>query len=336
MEANTDDGLLQVLDSSACLGKSQLTRYLKKDLYPEELRAVELHLSSCALCSDAVDGLEANSDNDALLASLTMPTLPQLPPKEKTKPKETPTIPAPTPKPTIKSTPPKRFNLGKPVGIAAAMALIIGAGYWLYKNGSTSNPSASEDVSTGKVAEGNEPHDSPTVASSKAMDTALLLAEKKKLDYTVSAQRIEANRKKKRDSLQALAALRQADTNKPVAVASAPAEATSDRKAVADAEKNEATKAKQAITDLNEMTDFDKGMVQYRRGNYAEALELFKRPEKDDSDPKHWDAVFYTALSNKFLDKKRRARKGFEKIVEANAPYTRAAQKQLAEMKNED
>ncbi|RYG44656.1 MAG: hypothetical protein EOO01_19100, partial [Chitinophagaceae bacterium] len=144
---NTDDKLLQILENSACLSKGQLTGYLKHTLYPEELRAVELHLSSCALCNDALEGLEMQQDVDKLIASMTPPVLPALPPKEKPKEKKEAPIaakvekpapvmsPAAAPKadtdkkePVVAAFRPKQ-RWGRPIGIAAA--LLIGcAALW--------------------------------------------------------------------------------------------------------------------------------------------------------------------------------------------------------------
>ncbi len=54
--------LKHIFDQSSCLTKKQLKGYADGSMTREEAHAVELHLNSCPLCSDAVDGLLAHKE----------------------------------------------------------------------------------------------------------------------------------------------------------------------------------------------------------------------------------------------------------------------------------
>src|SRR6202012_4469572 len=143
---SNEKNILQVLDQSACLRKGQLLGYLNKSLYPEELRVVELHLSSCALCSEALEGMETVKNAKQLIASIKLPVLPAvIIPEKVIEKKELPSVKvaepaamshpkgrhAKTSLPSEKNVPEtkpvsKKTNWVRPLGIAAA--LLIGGG----------------------------------------------------------------------------------------------------------------------------------------------------------------------------------------------------------------
>lgn len=63
--------LLNILDQSTCLTRRQMKDYLAGTMLPEEIHAAETHIASCPLCSMALEGFEANSDEAlAAIASL--------------------------------------------------------------------------------------------------------------------------------------------------------------------------------------------------------------------------------------------------------------------------
>jgi TolA-binding protein len=356
-----DDKLLQILDNSACLSKGQLTGYIKHTLYPEELRAVELHLSSCALCSDALDGMEMQQDVDALIASMIPPVLPALAPKEK--PKEKKEIPvavrtekaeaAPAPKPapalkqdvghktdhnTVAFRP--RQNWARPIGIAAALVLAFGA-FWYFefnRDNSKKQIAQQREITPDTITDKALASQPAAQAVMPGPDSLAKLAAKKHADSIFIAKRDEQRLKAKKDSLLAINLIK--DSGKSVASES-PAVAAS-RMAVADqAEETEAKKpaaapAKPKEDAKKEPTDYELGMRKYKEKNYASALLYFKSAESDKEDPKHWEAVYYSGICNRNLNKERRARKLFERVVEAGAPQKKSAQKQLDDMKKGD
>lgn len=59
--------LSHILEQSVCLSRKQMKEYLSGSMLPEEVHAAELHISSCPLCSMAMEGFEEHSE-DALAA----------------------------------------------------------------------------------------------------------------------------------------------------------------------------------------------------------------------------------------------------------------------------
>ncbi len=53
----SSEQLKHIFEQSRCLTKKQLKEYVSGSMSPEEAHAVEQHLHSCPMCSDAVDGL---------------------------------------------------------------------------------------------------------------------------------------------------------------------------------------------------------------------------------------------------------------------------------------
>lgn len=360
---NTDDRLLQILENSACLSKGQLTGYIKHNLYPEELRAVELHLSSCALCHDALEGLELQQDADQLIASMAPPVLPALPGKEKPKEKkEPPPVKVETaahtmrnaatpaqdqhPKSSSKTTAlPVRNKWLKPLGIAAAILLAFGTLFWHFE--------FNRDNSKREIALHTEP--SPAIAPEQQQasdkvapntipvkDSIAGIMAKKHTDSVVLAKREEQKRKTRKDSLVLALASKKGDSDNAVTESSALASL----KSTADEAENAPVAAKKATAPAmvakgkeetkKEATDYELGMQKYKEKNYASALLYFKSAESDKSDPKHLEAVFYSGICNRNLSKDRKARKLFERVVEAGGPLKKSAQKQLDAMKNND
>jgi hypothetical protein len=362
---NTDDKLLQILENSSCLSKGQMTGYLKHTLYPEELRAVELHLSSCALCNDALEGMETQLDVDKLLASMVPPVLPNIVvPKEK--PKEKKEIPAtaksaetrpplvvataqhasePDHKNEIHTNPfrPRR-RWARPLGIAATLALLCG-GIWYFKfNKENSERQIAEHMNQPAYAEPTQMDSEPqTVLQAVVLaqqDSLNKIAERKHSDSIYLARKEGQKLKAKADSLAVALAGIKGDSGKNIAAenqsiaASKTAEPDEKEQPEIAMKKVAAapaiSKAKEAKDDP---TDYELGLQKYKQKNYASALLYFKSAESDKEDPKHWEAVYYSGLCNKLLNKDRKARKLFERVVDAGVPLKKSAQKQLDEMK---
>lgn len=54
--------LIHILDQSVCLSRKQMKEYLSGTMLPEETHAAEVHLSSCPLCSLAMEGFSEHSE----------------------------------------------------------------------------------------------------------------------------------------------------------------------------------------------------------------------------------------------------------------------------------
>lgn len=351
---NSDERILQVLENSACLSKGQLLGYIKHTLYPEELRAVELHLSGCPICNDALDGLELQANVDELLSSMVPPVLPAIAPKEKPKEKKevapvikvekTPAAPkaAEVPEPANSEAADVRrpFSWKRPLGIAAALAIGFSA-LWYFEfrpkdnNEIAANTEAETEVpATGSNAENRQIAAAP--AMEQAKETALADAVKAK-DSSIAKKEDKTKVRKDTISAAPVMAARQA-----VPEPAAAAERKEDTQARDKAEQMAAkaavarSKEKEESPKKEELSDYENGLKLYKQNQYASALLYLKQAEGDENNPRHWDAVFYSALCNKYLGKDRRARKQFERIIKADGSYKKAAQKQLDEMKNKE
>lgn len=354
---NDDHKILQILDQSACLSKSQLTGYLNRSLYPEELRAVELHLAGCPLCNDALEGFEAVRNAENLIASMAPPALPAIILPEKPVEKKEPE-PQPAYIPSRKHSRTKvneesviqernRINSNpqgiwlKTIGVAAA--LIIGFGLiWYFELGSKvkmDNFSDNLPANADSVQHRADTVHAQGLASLQA-DSLKIIAEKRAKDSVYQAALKAEKLKAQKDSLANMIAVNKADTvmantAKQTMVAvnekeqpdtqGQPVSAkkqsfASDAVAMAPKKKEESKTAK---------SDFELGMEQYKQNNFASALLYFKTAESDNKDPKHWEAVYLSGMCNKSLDRKKKAIKYFERVVAAKAPQAKAAQKQL-------
>jgi len=365
---NSDERILQILANSACLSKGQLLGYMRHTLYPEELRAVELHLSTCALCNDALEGLETQAEAEKLLANLVPPVLPYVAPKEKPKEKKEPAPLIRQEKPpaqaAIRTTTPqaaapetgttrqlrRTTGWGRPIGIAALLVLGIGALWYFVENKepSSSAPQLAQkeqetvDKTAAPVSDTANPQ-LAAVMQAEEQKAADLAREKKRKD-SVLLVRQEARQKAHKDSLNKIAALSRADISQDGALVRSAETAEESTKVASDivakkavvaatpAPKKEEEKKDEPREAKKALSDFELGMQKYKEKNYASALRYFKSAESDKSDPRHWDAVYYSALCNKNLDKRRKAIKLFERVVDANAPQKKAAQKQLDEL----
>lgn len=366
---NNDKNILQILDQSACLRKSQLLGYLNHSLYPEELRVVELHLNSCALCSDALEGMETIQNADQFISSIILPALPAIViPEKPVEKKEVPAAKAAEPTALnhpkgrhAKATVPasvvtfendnnnrqKRSNWLRPLGIAAGL-LIVGATIWYFQFG---KHKAEANIAL------NEARDSVTQAQASNAkrggatlvnsDSINKLAAQKKKDSVYLAQRKAEKLLAQKDSMRLLAA-KKADTinsnqgREPVVAAlkESPRAAMSSSSDAVNAKEQEVAAEQPALAKKKEdskvpASDFELGMQQYRDNNFASALLYFKTAESDEKNAKHWEAVYYSGMCNKSLNKKRKAVKYFERIVAAKAPQAKAAQKQLDNLKGQ-
>ena len=54
--------LIHILDQSVCLSRKQMKEYLSGTMQQEEMHAAEIHLNTCPLCSMAMEGFEAHSE----------------------------------------------------------------------------------------------------------------------------------------------------------------------------------------------------------------------------------------------------------------------------------
>ncbi len=136
--------LKHIFEQSSCLTKKQLKEYVSGSMSPEEAHAVEQHLHSCPMCSDAVDGLMAqqgkgvevmNTINADFLTKHLGTANPQAPrninmPLTNTA-NTTDTRRKPTPA-MIKAKPVKSYFAFRTMSVAATILFAI-VGIWYYR-----------------------------------------------------------------------------------------------------------------------------------------------------------------------------------------------------------
>jgi len=379
-----DSKILQILDSSACLSKGQLSGYLSRSLYPEEVRAVELHLSECPFCSDALDGLEQEQDAQKVLGNIArLPVLPPLAPREsrveavldkvvKTvspRTQQDAVVPAKSNMPekgaagTMRETgtrPPASGKWWKPLGIAAGLFIVIAALWYLRPESNDDHKpegyiaenrslqatgvQPAETSGNTTAAAGSQPPaalkntapvpDTGAVKPKKtisARDTVALkaLATESKIAVKDEGARPAANSARMADAVSGAGV---AETLKAAAPAAARNEKTEEAaKSVADKEES-ATDKKQTARQDNKMSDYEMGVELYKQKQYGSALLYLKPAQRNAADPKHYDAVYYSALCYKNSGQKKKAVQLFKKLVEEGAPQKSSAQKQLKEL----
>ena len=136
--------LKHIFEQSSCLTKKQLKEYVSGSMSPEEAHAVEQHLHSCPMCSDAVDGLMAqqgkgvevmNTINADFLTKHLGTANPQAPRNINMPPTNTANTTDKRRKPApamIKAKPVKSYFAFRTMSVAATILFAI-VGIWYYR-----------------------------------------------------------------------------------------------------------------------------------------------------------------------------------------------------------
>jgi tetratricopeptide (TPR) repeat protein len=358
-----DRRLLQILENTTCLSKTQLEGYINNDLQPEELYAVEMHLIECPICNDAVEGFIREGNINALSSQL--PTSLKLPPhkKEKKGPEAKNIVSTShanttggsnTSKQYNERRPARPFNLLKPFGIAAVLIL----GFILLWHYQLSRPATDKPIA---ARMNNGPSDSNISGADQPVTQGPAAKESLPLQKDTAKTVVNKNA----DSSTQKASQNMAPAAAPLATAANPAK--DDNVVISDADaankKNAAAKKEEskpvtispdsdetttkeriakasdavdkkqaAKADNTPQTDYEKGLNLYHQQDYGSAILYFRTVMKDDNDPKLYNAMYYCAMSYKNMGNRRKAVKLFKELVKANAPQKGLAQKQLDAM----
>lgn len=135
---NTDYN--NIFSQDACLTTDELTNYLSGNLSVNELRKVEHHISDCQMCNDELEGLQ-NLNNIEKLTQIIFSLNNKI---DSHFNKKNYAIPL-----EDKNEKQKSFNFKKTFSIAASIALLITAGYFIYDINQTTSDS--------NIAEANIP-----------------------------------------------------------------------------------------------------------------------------------------------------------------------------------
>lgn len=362
-----DRRLLQILDNTACLSKTQLEGYIHNNLQPEELYAVEMHLIECPICNDAVEGF-IKEGNINMLSSQLPPSLKLPPHKKEKKVAEVKNIISTghsnttggnhTSKQYDERKPAKPYNLLKPVSIAAVLILgfILLWHYQLSKPAPDKTIAARMDNEAGDPAGGNpaspaaqslpapnEPatalqKDTAKTIIDKRADTASPADAQNIAATTAAPASVAANPAKDGNTASdADAASKKNSAAKKEESRSATAPGDSDNisaagEHVTGASADATDKKPKAKADNAPQTDYEKGLSLYQQQDYGSAILYFRTVMKDDNDPKLYNAMYYCAMSYKSMGNRRKAVKLFKELIKADAPQKSAAQKQLDAM----
>ncbi len=335
--ANKDEQLLKILDNSACLRKRQMLSYIKKELFPEELRAVELHLVGCKLCHDAIEGLKKLEDIEEEINELPLPVFPKI---------EIPTKSIEnkihTPNRRIKKRK-KGFQISGSVSIVALITLGIVSIYFFeyrpnvqkQKQVSSNNKptvdrhvtstlidtSSLEDNQNNKIIENNQ------VAS--LASTPVNNVDQDEVEKPEQENFEEIDTQKKAINQEVISKV----NTPPVMVnkkeQSNIKEKIEEKKEIIKKEEQPKPVPESVSVKKTVETDFDIGLSLFNKGNYASALLYFKNAESNKDNPRHIDAIYYSALCNKHLNKKGRARRMLKQVIKADGKFKIEAENEL-------
>lgn len=144
----SNEQYIRIFDESSCLTPKQLKGYVSGNMVHEESHAVEVHLLSCPLCSDAVEALQAETQGGVdMLSGIDSSFLDQNDAYKNLEDTTTPVAKSkPIAKPNIKVSKKNTESLGgaktstpviRILTIAASLILLLFCGYWIWSNNNT-------------------------------------------------------------------------------------------------------------------------------------------------------------------------------------------------------
>lgn len=144
----SNEQYIRIFDESSCLTPKQLKGYVSGNMVHEESHAVEVHLLSCPLCSEAVEALQAEARGGIdMLSGIDSSFLDQNDAYKNLEDTTTPVAKSkPIAKPNIKVSKKNTESLGgakantpviRILTIAASLILLLFCGYWIWSNNNT-------------------------------------------------------------------------------------------------------------------------------------------------------------------------------------------------------
>lgn len=328
MNYDTKDFYQSIFEQSSCLRKRQMLALLEDRLFPEEIRAVEIHLADCDLCIEALEGLKAVSKPiEEALKTIPLPNYPEV--EIDNQIVFTPPSPVLD---TYKPKAPKRpnFQWQWSASLTLLAFLIIG-GVLIYffeykpnKNNTTPllsnnnndldyieknniepddliNSSVIKDIPEevqnilSSTTEENAHSDDNTddlVRDNKEVDNAIVtnedLQKTEETKATIKREEPLKIEEKAKENIPAKTEVKKEETN----VASKLKETTTDK------EEKVASSPKTKDDDFNYAISF------YENKSYGTALLYFQEVLKNKSHPRYSDALYYAALSQNALGRK--------------------------------
>lgn len=175
----SNEQYIRIFDESSCLTPKQLKGYVSGNMVHEESHAVEVHLLSCPLCSDAVEALQAETQGGVdMLSGIDSSFLDQSDAYKNLEDTTTPVAKSkPIAKPNIKVSKKNTESLGgakantpviRILTIAASLILLLFCGYWIWSNNNITTPNDAPIAQAVPEKEFIEQETTPVIASNSA------------------------------------------------------------------------------------------------------------------------------------------------------------------------
>lgn len=307
-----------LFDRSACLRKRQMFALIEGKLFPEEMKAVEIHLASCNLCRQAFMGLKLfKTPLEQALLQVNEPSFPDVEINEQ--------IVYSAPSPILKAQirKPVRRKPKKSIQWSSSLTMIvllIVGGYIIYEFEYKKDQSIQFPTQRKIPLKISEPFiqksavDQENLISSSMVQTLPKEEEKASImeDHSEVVQAAPLASSSIHESN-----VQQAEP-KVVSSPTPPLEVTMNKESnhktpAPTVEKEKETpiapivveEEKVAVSKENgpKSLDFNHALAAYEQKNYGTALLYLQNILKDSSHPQYLDALYYAALSQKGLGK---------------------------------
>lgn len=338
------DQLKHIFDVSTCPGKRQFKEYLNGEMSREEVYAFEHHVSSCLLCSEALDGMlehreEALVGLDNINNEFLKDHLELHPPQIHLNSIAPPTFAADT---QSQQKNPVQKSFWKSVSIAAALILFLGMG-WYFKSSYPSHSSemlaATEtqadktnmETNAAKADAANKLMDMPNANSNIQGETAVT----EHSSYTSSSPAIINYGDAYSENIAA--------ENKPVAnneSTKTPAMTARNTRSVAAgafADTNVSADNIETVKKLKEQfpETMDQADALFEKGSYTQALSIYLKQIKNAEEHTRQQAQFMAAQCYLQTGNEKQAVKLLDSLVEnANGQIKRKSKRLLREINN--
>lgn len=302
-----------LFDRSACLRKRQMLALLDRKLFPEEVRAVEIHLATCSLCKEALEGLKKfNKPLDDVLDQLKAPHFPDIEINENIV--YSPPSPILNAHIKIPQPPKKKRNFKWSSSLTMILLLFIG-GYVIYEF------EYKKEQTIQFPTQKKIPLKSPLFLQKNVIDQEDLI--KSSIIHSLSQEPLkEEIIKESIDTEPDVEMLINENETNNLVKESIPTEKTTENiipevtviKELAEEQLNpvvsiepkdqtDTQNKSKAPTTIIDDQDFINALQAYQQNNFGTALLYLQNILKDKTHPKYLDALYYAALSQKGLGK---------------------------------
>ncbi len=342
--------ILQIVENSGCLSKSQFNNLLHHKLHPEELRVVELHLSSCTICSDALEGFELFPESYDTMQNLTISILGNKKQDNTTQHKSqannsaiNSTIidtkisePKKVTLPSLPKIIPSKLNVnfknsGIAIGIIGVFVLLL----WFMVFSKSNDDKKVKETLDQYVHQNVKGKNSDTLSTEKSVEKPInnnkevaknLVAEAVQTED--KAEQISKPEEKQEPEKQVIKEEPKKEEKKEETIQQEKKEAPPKQELEV---KPESFTKPEKLQQTN-ASDYENAVTLFRDTKYASALLYFQSEMSNANSPKYWDAMYYAALCHKNMNNKEKATVMLQKIIDAKVPQSSQANRILEEL----